>query len=215
MRILVTAGPTREYLDPVRFLSNASSGRMGYAIAASALAAGHDVTLLSGPVALAPPDGCEVIRFVSVSDLHARLAERFGDCDALVMTAAVGDFRPERTLPAKIPRAGGPVTVRLFPTEDVLSAVTADRRQSQRVIAFAVEDGPEDGRIEKARREMATKRADWTVVNTPEAMDADESLACVIDAEKVVLPWARRTKQQLADTLVGLLAGRNEPMVEA
>lgn len=205
MRIIITAGPTREYIDDVRFISNASSGRMGYAVAAAAAAAGHDVTLLAGPVALADPPGCEVVRFVSVEELRAALAERFGGCDALVMTAAVGDFRPERRVAGKIPRAGGPVDVRLVPTEDVLASVTATRRAGQVVVAFAVESLPEPDAQAKALAEMQAKGADVVVVNGPEAMQSDASRACMLGVGGVLLKWDTRPKAELAQEIVLLI----------
>jgi phosphopantothenoylcysteine decarboxylase/phosphopantothenate--cysteine ligase len=206
MRIVVTAGPTREYIDSVRFISNASSGRMGFAVAAAAAAAGHDVTLLAGPVELAPPAGCRVVRFVSVEDLAAALAERFAECDALVMTAAVGDFRPEPRVAGKIPRRGGAVTVRLVPTADVLAGVARGKRPGQVVVAFAVEDPPPAAAEAKARAELAAKGADLVVVNTPAAMGARESDACILAPAGVVLPWGRRTKQELAEEILKCLS---------
>ncbi len=205
MRIIITAGPTREYIDDVRFISNASSGRMGFSVALAAAAAGHEVTLLAGPVALADPPGCEVVRFVSVEELQVALAERFGACDALVMTAAVGDFRPERRVAGKIPRAGGPVDVRLLPTEDILASVTAGRREGQVVVAFAVESlAPADAQA-KALAEMQTKGADFVVVNGPEAMQADASRACVLGVDGVLLEWDMRPKVELAQKIVLLI----------
>jgi phosphopantothenoylcysteine decarboxylase/phosphopantothenate--cysteine ligase len=202
MKVIVTAGPTREYLDPVRFITNASSGTMGFAVARAAAARGHRVTLLCGPVEPPADLECDIARFVSVSDLREALAGRFSDCDALVMTAAVGDFRPERYSDRKISRSGGPVTIRLVPTEDVLAGVAAGKRANQAVVAFAVEDGPE-GEIEtKARSELAQKHADMVVVNTPAAMAAADSRACILSADSTLLPWAVRPKGELATAIV-------------
>ena len=178
---------------------------MGYAVAAVAAAAGHEVTLLTGPVALAPPAGCEVVRFVSVDDLKQALAVRFGDCDVLVMAAAVGDFRPERRVEGKIPRGGGPVTLQLVPTEDLLAGLAGGRRSGQVVVAFAVEDPPLERAEAKARAEMAAKGADLVVVNTPAAMGAEESDACILSPRGTAVPWGRRGKQQLAEEIVKLL----------
>ena len=178
---------------------------MGYAIAAAAVRAGHDVTLLSGPVALESPTGCEVVPFVSVDDLKQALDERFSDCDALVMTAAVGDFRPEKVAPAKLHRAGGPVTVRLIPTEDVLAGVAAGKRDGQIVVAFAVEDGAPEQIEDKARRELTSKHAEFVVVNTPAAMAAEQSLAAILSPDGTVLPWADRPKNALAEEIIRLL----------
>ena len=175
MRILVTAGPTREQIDSVRFLTNASSGRMGFALAGAAARAGHDVTLLAGPVHLAPPEGCRVERFVSVADLKGALEAHFPACDVLAMAAAVGDFRPDRTFPGKIHRSDGPFSLRLIPTEDLLASVAAAKRGNQTVVAFAVEAGPDDLIEAKARKEMSAKNADNVVVNTPDAMSSPDS----------------------------------------
>lgn len=205
MRVLVTAGPTREYLDDVRFISNASSGRMGCAVAAAGVAAGHEVTLLIGPIALEPPAGCRVEPFVSVDDLKAALEEHFDRCDALVMTAAVGDFRPEHRVAGKIPRRGGPVTIRLLPTEDLLAGLAGRKRRDQTIIAFAVEQLAPAEAEAKARAEMAAKGADFVVVNPPAAMGQARGEACILSPEGVVLPWEVRDKGDLARQIVGLL----------
>jgi phosphopantothenoylcysteine decarboxylase/phosphopantothenate--cysteine ligase len=209
MHVLVTAGPTRQYIDSVRFITNASTGRMGSAVARAAARAGHQVTLLLAQAVAAgrePPPGCEVVPFVSVDELKAALAARFDGCDALVMAAAVGDFRPERPLEGKLARSAGPVTVRLLPTEDLLAGLAARKREGQTVVAFAVEDGPPEAAAAKARAEMAAKGADYVVANTPAAMGAEASEACILSPGGIVLPWGRRAKEALAGEIVRLLA---------
>jgi len=214
MRIIVTAGPTREYLDTVRFITNASSGQMGISVALAAARAGHDVTLLAGPISEAFLDAVRqeakiaLVPFVTVAELGSALAERFESCDALVMAAAVGDFRPERPLPSKLHRKGGPITVRLFPTEDVLASLKSRKRSGQIVVAFAVEDGPQQDIEAKARQELAQKGANFVVLNTPAAMAAANSLACILSADRTLLGWAERPKAKLADEIVALLQAR-------
>ncbi len=205
MRVLVTAGPTREYLDPVRFLTNASSGRMGYAVARKALEAGCQVRLLSGPVSLELPSGAQFEKFVSVADLQARLRESFEWCDALVMTAAVGDFTVQTPADRKLSRKAGPVEVRLVPTDDVVASVACGKRPDQRVVVFAVEDLSEPEAQAKAREEMAAKNADWVVLNPPQAMDSPASRACILGSGGVVLDWGLREKDELAGRIVRLL----------
>ena len=212
MRIIVTAGPTREYIDSIRFLSNASSGRMGCQVARAAAGGGHEVILLAGPGVAARgaqelADRCTVVPFVSVGDLKRELAGRFSQCDALVMAAAVGDFfiSPEQVCATKLRRADGPVTLDLIPTEDVLAGVAAGKRPGQIVVAFAVEDGDEAEIEARARAEMAAKNADYVVVNTPAAMDASASRACILSAGGVLLAWADRPKRQLAEEIIALL----------
>ena len=206
MRTLVTAGPTRQYIDTVRFITNGSSGRMGFAVAEAAAAAGHEVILLAGPVCLDPPPGCRTVGFVTVDDLQAALGEHFPWCDALIMAAAVGDFRTEHVQGRKLHRLAGRVTLELVPTEDLLAGVSTGRRDDQRVVAFAVEDGDVAEIQAKARGEMRAKGADFVVVNTPQAMGADESHACILSRGAVVLEWRLRTKRQLADAIVRMLA---------
>lgn len=206
MKLLVTAGPTREPIDAVRFITNASSGQMGYAIAAAGVAAGHEVTLLTGPVALPAPAGCEVVPFVTVADLKGSLESRFDACDALVMSAAVGDFVVQDSSDGKLPRTAGPITITLLPTDDLLAGVARRKRPGQRIVAFAVEPGPPDRAQAAASSKLASKGADLIVVNTPQAMSADASEAAILSASKVVLPWARRTKADLAQAIVRLLA---------
>ncbi|RKY28581.1 MAG: hypothetical protein DRP83_00420 [Planctomycetota bacterium] len=207
MRFLITAGPTREYIDTVRFISNASSGLMGFAVAAAAIEAGHEVTLLAGPVSLPPPEGAKVVPFTSVEDLASALAERCDACDVLVMAAAVGDFQlangPAAT---KLSRKAGPITISLEPTDDILARVAQAKKPGQIVVAFAVEQGTPEDILAKARQELADKHADFSVANTPAAFNSAESLACILDAENILLPWAKRPKKDLARQLVRIIS---------
>ncbi|NQU74727.1 MAG: phosphopantothenoylcysteine decarboxylase [Planctomycetes bacterium] len=202
MNVLVTAGPTREYIDPVRFITNGSSGKMGYAVASAALAAGHEVTLLTGPVALCPPAGATVVSFVTVAQLKALLEERFDACDALIMTAAVGDFTVSAPSPVKLHRAGGAMKIELVPTDDILAGLARRRRVGQVLIGFAVEDiDPQTA----AGAKLAAKNLDYVVVNMPAAMGADESEAAILSPKGIVFQWGQRTKEALASRIVSLL----------
>lgn len=205
MHILVTAGPTREYIDSVRFITNASSGRMGRAVAGAAMRRGHRVTLLCGPVVGKPPKGCRVVPFMSVEDLAAAMRKHFASADAVVMAAAVGDFRPAKVSTRKLRRADGPISLRLEPTPDVLATAAAGKKKGQIVFAFAVEQGPRGRIVTKARAEMARKHADFVLLNTPAAMGAPDSEACILTSGGVALPWGRRPKAQLARQIVRLL----------
>jgi phosphopantothenoylcysteine decarboxylase/phosphopantothenate--cysteine ligase len=207
MRVLVTAGPTREPVDAVRFISNASSGRMGVAVACAAATAGHDVTLLVGPVsedllASARQAGCEVVRFTSVADLQAALEQYFDACDALIMAAAVGDFTVGNPSAEKLSRQAGPITITLTPTADFLAACGARKRPDQKIVAFAVETGADGDTEARAREKLIAKGADAVVLNPPGAMAAESSRACILAADAVLLPWAERPKEQLAREIV-------------
>jgi phosphopantothenoylcysteine decarboxylase/phosphopantothenate--cysteine ligase len=145
------------------------------------------------------------VPFISCKDLTDALGRHFPRADALLMAAAVGDFRPERTFPSKLHRRNGPITIRLYPTEDILAGLAGSKRSEQTIVSFSVEDGRREQAMEKARGEMLAKRADFCVVNPPAAMDADASEACVLSEEDLALPWGHRTKNDLAREIVKLL----------
>ncbi len=194
MRFLITAGGTREYIDPVRFISNASSGRMGYALATAALKAGHDVTLVSAPTALRPPAGAKLIAVESAREMFAAVKEHFARCDCLIMAAAVADFTPAKPSKTKIKKeAGGPrPTLQLKPTPDILRWAGRHKRASQVVGGFALED--RDLRA-NAEHKMRDKRLDMIVANTPAAINATTSILHVkpIDSDWIEIDESHKT----------------------
>lgn len=208
LHFLITAGPTREPIDDVRFITNASSGRMGFAIAQAALDAGHRVTLLHGPVSLRAPEGCKVEAFSTVEQLGRQLGRHFDRCDVLVMAAAVGDFRVAEADAGKFSRKDGPRRLTLVPTEDLLAAVAKRKRAGQVLVAFAAETGTPEAMAAKARAERAAKGADLVVCNPASVMTAEAGEAAIFDADGEVLPWARRSKADLAGELVAAAARR-------
>jgi len=214
MRILITAGPTRQPIDDVRFITNRSSGKMGAAIARTFHDADWDVTVLLGPVDSEVRDSLEhgiaVRRFESIEELRGLLDQEFPECDVLVMSAAVGDFQPATTT-GKLSRSAGAFDLHLEPTSDVLASVAASKRDDQFIVSFAVESGDHETIEAKARQELASKHADIVLLNTPAAMGAAESDACVLSADETLVPWDRRTKDQLAQSLVPIIAQRFEP----
>ena len=139
LRCLITAGPTREFLDPVRFLSNPSTGKMGYALAAAARAAGWTVDLVSGPVALPEPAGVMVYPVVSAAEMLRQTDALFDPCDVLIMTAAVSDWRPKHSHPQKLKKTGEGMTVEFEPTVDILATLARRRRADQLLVGFAAE----------------------------------------------------------------------------
>ncbi|HZG93948.1 MAG TPA: bifunctional phosphopantothenoylcysteine decarboxylase/phosphopantothenate--cysteine ligase CoaBC [Mycobacteriales bacterium] len=162
-RIVVSAGGTREHLDPVRFLGNRSSGRQGYALARTALARGAEVTVVSANVSLADPPGAKVVRVVSAEDLRAAVVAEAAGADAVVMAAAVADFRPVRRSDSKIKKDGGqPEPIELEETADVLAEVAAQRPAGQVVVGFAAET---DDVLRNGREKLARKGCDLLVVN--------------------------------------------------
>ena len=198
MRFLITAGGTREYIDPVRFISNASSGRMGYALASAALKAGHEATLISAPTALKPPAGATFVAVESAAEMFAAVKEHFPRCDCLIMAAAVADFTPARPSKTKIKKEGGlKPTLRLKPTPDILRWAGRQRRvctahRSRIVVGFALED--RDVRA-NAERKMRDKRLDMIVANTPAAINATTSILHIkaIDSDWIEIEESHKT----------------------
>jgi phosphopantothenoylcysteine decarboxylase/phosphopantothenate--cysteine ligase len=178
-RFLITAGPTREYLDGVRFLSNASSGRMGMALAEAILAAGHAVDLVVGPVEVPVPAGCEVARVETTRQMYDATLARLDRADVVIAAAAVCDFRPAVPHAGKLKKTGGRLVLEFVETEDILAEI--GRRKGHRfVLGFALEasDGPAH-----ARRKMRDKRCDAIVLNAPAAIGASDTTVSVLTAD--------------------------------
>lgn len=182
MRLLVSAGPTREYFDSVRYISNPSSGKMGYAVARAAAGRGHDVTLVSGPVSLKPPPGVTVIPVVTAAEMAVACKRAFRGADAAVMTAAVCDYRPVDRLTHKRPKRQAAFRVVLEPTEDIAAAL--GRRKGRRLlVGFAMED--HDPRPH-AERKLKRKNCDLIVLNGLETVGADRA---VVEFYSPVAGW--------------------------
>jgi phosphopantothenoylcysteine decarboxylase/phosphopantothenate--cysteine ligase len=194
MRVLVTAGGTREPIDSVRFVGNRSSGRMGLALAAEAARRGAEVTLIAANVSLPAPPGVHVVRVESAAQLKAACEERFEDCDVLLMAAAVADFRPVAPAANKLKKdAGPPGPLKLEVTDDVLSALSARRRAGQLLVGFAAEHG--DGAVAYGRDKLERKGLDAVVVN-----DISRSDIGFDSADNEVVIVSRHGEQRVART---------------
>jgi phosphopantothenoylcysteine decarboxylase / phosphopantothenate---cysteine ligase len=191
MKILVTAGPTREFLDPVRFLSNRSTGKMGYAIAIEAQRRGHDVHLISGPVALPEPEGVVCCQVVSAKDMRDAVLAGMAWADVLVMCAAVADWRPAEVAGEKLKKHAMRDVLQLERTEDILSLVKEIRRDHQVIIGFAAETQQV---LAYAQEKLIRKGLNLIVANDVSRSDAgfevDTNAVIFIDAAgpSVVLP---------------------------
>jgi len=163
-RILVTAGPTREPLDPVRFLSNYSSGRMGHALAQAAAALGAETTLISGPTHLTPPRGVRTIVIESTSELFKAVKKEFNQSDCLIMAAAPADFKPKSIASQKMKKTDAGYNLALEPTVDILKEIRAKKKQRQVVVGFALET---EKALQNARKKLKEKKLDMIVVNQP------------------------------------------------
>jgi phosphopantothenoylcysteine decarboxylase / phosphopantothenate---cysteine ligase len=200
LRLLVTAGPTRERLDPIRFVSNRSSGRMGYALAEAARDRGARVTLLSGPTGLVRPEGMRFVSFESAADLENLLRAEFPECDVLAMAAAVADFIPDPSA-ERLHREDGERMVRLAPGRDLLAGLVPLKRK-QTVVAFAAETEELEAR---SRRKMESKGADVIVVNdvgrSDIGFDSSENEILLITREGGTESVSRRSKRDVADRI--------------
>jgi len=202
MHFLITAGGTREYIDPVRFISNASSGRMGYALARAAQKAGHKVTLISASN-LQPPVGVEFVGVDSAAEMFEAVKNFFAKCDCLIMAAAVADYTPVRQAKTKIKRTSKPLTIRLKPTVDILKWAGAHKnskfRRRRLVVGFALEDKAVRARAEKKLKE---KNLDMIIANTPAAIGAEKSTIHIKTPDS---PWTKienATKATLAKAII-------------
>jgi len=202
LRVLVTAGGTREPVDPVRFLGNRSSGRMGFALAAAAARRGADVTLIAANVALPEPAGVRRIDVETAAELAAAAGAEFPACHVLVMAAAPADFRAAEVAPGKLAREGA-LELRLEPTEDILAGLAATRGEAQAIVGFAAEHG--EGGVERARAKLERKGADLIVLNDVSdsaiGFESEENAVTLIDAAgETAVP--RASKDSIADSIL-------------
>lgn len=206
MRIVVTAGPTREPIDPVRFLSNRSSGKMGYAIAEAAIATGHDVMLISGPVCLRAPAGAHLESINTSDEMFAAVQRAIRACDVLVMCAAVSDYKPEIYSREKIKKKSDALQLNLVPTRDILASI-ASEPHSFLVVGFAAETGSV---AENAQKKMRKKKCDLVVANdvsrADSGMESDENEVIVFFATGESETISRAPKKIIARELVKIIS---------
>jgi phosphopantothenoylcysteine decarboxylase/phosphopantothenate--cysteine ligase len=209
VRVVVSAGGTREHLDPVRFLGNRSSGRQGYALARTAVARGAEVTVVSANVALADPAGAKVVRVLSAEELRAAMVEASVDADVIVMAAAVADFRPSQFASNKIKKTeADPDPVALTRNPDVLAELSASRREGQVIVGFAAET---DDPLGNGRAKLARKGCDLLVVNEvgeTRGFEAPDNAAVILGADGSATEVPYGPKEDLADVVWDLVAAR-------
>lgn len=210
--VVVTAGATREPIDPVRFISNHSSGRMGVALAATAWARGARVTLIAGSMEVAVPPGVDVVRIHSTSDMERELSAALGDADILVMAAAPADFRPSDPADRKIKKGAGPRVLSLTDTSDILSATRGDRPAGLIAVGFALET---DDLVGNARGKLRAKGLDFVVANRAgapgEGFGAETNRVTIVTddaAEELPFMSKRDAAEQILDRVETLLNGR-------
>ncbi len=211
MRIVITAGPTREHLDPVRFISNRSTGKMGFALAERAAARGAEVTLIAGPVTLDTPPGVRRVDVVSACDMLEAVRRELPAADALIMCAAVADWRPKRVSPVKLKKRDMSSVLELEPNPDILLTLRPDKG-GRRFVGFAAETGDP---LPEAQRKLVAKGLDLLVANDVSRSDAGFSadtnrvtlLAPGRDPEALPLMSKQAVADRILDRLLELMSG--------
>ena len=200
--LLITSGPTRQYLDPVRYLTNASSGKMGAALARQAINRGHMVEVISGPVEVDYPEQTVVTNVVTTEEMLKVAEARFPHCEVLIGAAAPCDYRPKRIAEEKISKTGGLLTLNLEETPDIVASLGAKKRTDQFVVGFALETDDHHFRaVVKAER----KNCDLMVLNRPQAMHADTNDVEILLPSGEVIQKIQGTKDEVADGIVAVV----------
>ena len=210
MRFVVTAGPTREPIDPIRYLSNRSSGKMGYVVAGAALEAGHDVILISGPVSLQPPAGAKLIPVLTSDEMFDAVTKYSAGCDVLVMAAAVADYKPVESSTRKIKKNNVPLLLELIPTRDILVEVAKPNRDFL-VVGFAAET---ENLEQNAAKKLLEKSLDLIVGNDVSdptvGMESDENEVTILFRNGERKKILRTSKENIARELVKIFANLRE-----
>lgn len=205
-RILITAGPTYEKIDPVRFIGNYSSGKMGFAIAEECRKRGAVVTLVAGPVSLSCSNGIKRIDVESCKEMYDATTKAFADSDIAILAAAVADFKPQKEASQKIKRGESDVTIKLCPTQDIAEALGKQKRNDQTIVAFALETNDEEL---NAKKKLEKKNADFIVLNSLRnegtCFQTDNNQIEIISA-KGKISFQKKSKKEVAGDIVDALA---------
>ena len=203
MHIVISAGPTREAIDPVRYITNRSTGKMGYAIAEAARERGLLVTLVSGPVNLLPPEGVEVINIESAADMAKAMKSAAETADIIVMAAAVADYRPKQYSTSKVKKSDGDMCIELERTEDILLSLGKNKRPGQILVGFAAET---DDLLKNAQGKLQRKNLDYiaaNIVGVPgRGFAADNNAITLIGRDGSQTEFALQSKKNLAEALL-------------
>ncbi len=203
MRFLISAGPTREKIDPIRFISNHSSGKMGYALAAAAKATGAEVVLVSGPTQLTPPENVTFVKVESAAEMAKAVHQYAPESDIIIMAAAVADYRPVKTFTGKMKKTPGNLMLELERTEDILLNLGKHKRPDQKLVGFAAETS---NVVENAIEKLKKKNLDWIVANDVSRHDrgfgSDHNAVTMISANGDVCEVALSDKKTVARRII-------------
>jgi len=201
--ILITAGPTQEPIDPVRYLSNHSSGKMGYALARAAKRRGHRVCLISGPTSLTPPKGVRLISVNTAQEMYLQTLRQAKNSDAIFMVAAVADYRPVQTAKQKIKKTGKRMTLKLIRNPDILETLGKRKRKNQILVGFAAET---QRGLQNAKAKLKKKNCDWMILNDVSQKDigfgSDKNKVTLISKEGRIYYWKKMSKDRLSVRII-------------
>lgn len=197
---LITAGGTREYIDPVRFISNASSGKMGYALAQAAIQAGHKVTLISASD-LQPPVGIEFVGVDSAAEMFKAVKKYFFKCDCLIMAAAVSDYTPTKISKVKIKKSKAGLTIKFKPTVDILAWAGNSKKKNQIIAGFALED---KNLRKNAEKKLEEKNLDMIIANAPKTIGANEAAVQIKQRSQKWVKIQEKNKNLIAAEIINL-----------
>ena len=214
MHFLITAGGTREYIDPVRFISNASSGRMGYALARAALKAGHKVTLITAPTSLQVPREASTVKVETAVDMFEAVKKHFEKCDCLIMAAAVADYTPEKKSKVKLKKQEKELTIKLKPTVDILKWAGRHKNKSRTashkpriIVGFALDD---KNLLQNAEKKLIEKNLDIIVANNVSAIESQRTTVHIKTADVDWQTIKNATKTSIAKRIIYLVTSLQE-----
>jgi len=208
-RILITSGPTRQYIDPVRYISNASSGRMGCCLVEAAIESGHDVVLVSGPVDIQYPPEAELFPVLTTEDMLDAATKLFADCDGMIGVAAPCDYKPVEVANHKIRKTGEALELKLIETPDVVASLGANKQPHQWTVGFALET--EDARF-RAITKLQKKNCDLVVLNGPAAINASDNEVEIIAPNGTVIKSIKGPKATIASQILAVIENQLIPI---
>ena len=208
MRIVISAGPTREAIDPVRFITNRSTGKMGYAIARAAVKMNLQTVLVSGPVNLTAPEGVEFVPVESAAEMAEAMKKAAADADIIVMAAAVADYRPKQYSTSKVKKSDGDMCIELERTEDILLSLGKNKKPGQILVGFAAET---DDLLQNAQGKLERKNLDYiaaNIVGVPgRGFGADNNAITMLSRDGSRTEFALQSKEALAESLLKFVLG--------
>ena len=208
MKILITAGPTREAIDPIRFISNRSSGKMGYALANTAIELEHEVVLISGPVFLPAPPVMKLIRVESAAEMATAVHRYASEAEVIIMAAAVADYRPVDPLKQKLKKGEGKLVLELEQTEDILASLGGKKPDNQLLVGFAAET---EDLLQNAQKKLTAKNLDWIIANDVSKSDrgiaADQNAVTLISRAGQIVELPLTDKNTLAKQIFEVILG--------